>query len=166
VLEQVWARPTLEVNGIIGGYTKPGFKTVIPSQASAKVSFRLVGQQDPAKVSAAFRAFVTARIPADCKVEFRSLAGSPARSLPLEGPYLKRTAKALAEEWGEEPALMGAGGSIPVAGDFKDLLGLDSVMVGFALDDDRIHSPNEKYDLESYHRGIRSWVRILAALAA
>jgi acetylornithine deacetylase/succinyl-diaminopimelate desuccinylase-like protein len=165
VLEQTWSRPTMEVNGIEGGYTKPGFKTVIPSQASAKVSFRLVGQQDPVKIAAAFRKFVSDRVPADCKVTFHSHGGSPARTLPLDGPFLKRAARALADEWGEEPAFMGSGGSVPVAGDFKDLLGLDSVMVGFALDDDRIHSPNEKYDLESYHRGIRSWVRILAAIA-
>jgi acetylornithine deacetylase/succinyl-diaminopimelate desuccinylase-like protein len=165
VLEQIWSRPTLEINGMVGGYTAPGFKTVIPSQASAKVSFRLVGKQDPAKISAAFRKFVSDRVPGDCKVEFRTHGGSPARTLPLDGPFVKSAASALADEWGEEPALMGAGGSIPVAGDFKDVLGLDSVMVGFALDDDRIHSPNEKYDLASYHRGIRSWVRILAALA-
>jgi acetylornithine deacetylase/succinyl-diaminopimelate desuccinylase-like protein len=165
VLEQIWSRPTLEVNGIIGGYTKPGFKTVIPSEASAKVSFRLVGTQDPDKIAAAFRKFVTDRVPADCKVTFHSHAGSPARRLPLDGPWLKRASQALADEWGEAPALMGGGGSIPVVGDFQEILGLDSVMVGFGLDDDNIHSPNEKYDLESYRRGIRSWVRIIAALA-
>ncbi len=165
VLEQIWARPTLEVNGIVGGYTKPGFKTVIPSQASAKVSFRLVGDQDPAKIAEAFRHYVAARIPADCKVEFISHGGSPGRRLPLDGPWLPKAAKALTDEWGQEPALMGGGGSIPVVGDFQEVLGVHSVMVGFALDDDRIHSPNEKYDLASYHRGIRSWARILAALA-
>jgi acetylornithine deacetylase/succinyl-diaminopimelate desuccinylase-like protein len=165
VLEQIWSRPTLEVNGIVGGYTSPGFKTVIPSQASAKVSFRLVGDQDPAKVAASFRDFVRARLPADCKVEFISHAGSPARRLPLDGPWLPRAVRALADEWGQEPALMGAGGSIPVVGDFQEVLGLSSVMVGFALDDDRIHSPNEKYDLASYHGGIRSWARILSAFA-
>jgi acetylornithine deacetylase/succinyl-diaminopimelate desuccinylase-like protein len=166
VLEQVWARPTLEVNGIVGGYTKPGFKTVIPSEASAKISFRLVGDQDPAKIAAAFRKFVSDRVPADCKVSFHSHAGSPARRLPLDGPWLKRASAALAEEWNEPTALVGGGGSIPVVGDFRDILGIDSVMVGFALDDDRVHSPNEKYDLQSFHRGIRSWVRILAALSA
>jgi len=165
VLERIWARPTAEVNGIWGGYTKPGFKTVIPSQASAKVSFRLVGDQDPAKIAASFRAFVKARIPADCKVEFIAYAGNRAQRLPLDGPWLPRARAALAAEWGQEPALMGAGGSIPVVGDFKEVLGLNSVMVGFGLDDDRIHSPNEKYDLTSFHGGIRSWARILAALA-
>jgi acetylornithine deacetylase/succinyl-diaminopimelate desuccinylase-like protein len=166
VLEQIWSRPTLEVNGIIGGYTNPGFKTVIPSQASAKISFRLVGDQDPVKVATAFRKFVADRIQADCKVAFKSFGGSPARRLPLDGAWLKRAAGALADEWGETPALIGGGGSIPVVGDFQETLGLESVMVGFGLDDDNVHSPNEKYDLQSYHRGIRSWVRILAALAA
>ena len=165
VLEQIWARPTCEVNGIIGGYTKPGFKTVIPSQASAKVSFRLVGDQDPAKIAASFRAFIRALVPADCKVEFIAYAGNPGIRLPVDGPWIKRARQALAAEWGEEPALVGAGGSIPVAGDFKSVLGLDSVMIGFGLDDDRIHSPNEKYDLTSFHGGIRSWARVLAAFA-
>ncbi|HVY20433.1 MAG TPA: M20/M25/M40 family metallo-hydrolase [Bauldia sp.] len=166
VLEQIWARPTLEVNGIVGGYTKPGFKTVIPSEASAKISFRLVGDQDPEKIATSFRQFVSDRVPADCKVAFHSHAGSPARRLPLDGRWLKRAATALADEWGQPTALIGGGGSIPVIGDFRDILGIDSVMVGFGLDDDQIHSPNEKYDLRSYHQGIRSWVRILAALAS
>ena len=165
VLEQTWSRPTAEVNGIVGGYIQPGFKTVIPSKASAKVSFRLVGEQNPKAVSAAFRKFVTDRLPPDCKVEFISHGGSPAQRLPIDGKWIPRTASALAAEWGQEPVLMGSGGSIPVAGDFKSVLGLDSVMVGFALDDDRIHSPNEKYELASYHKGMRSWARILAALA-
>ena len=164
VLEQTWSRPTAEVNGIVGGYTQPGFKTVIPSKASAKVSFRLVGDQNPKAIATAFRKFVADRLPADCKVEFISHGGSPALRLPVDGKWLPRTARALAAEWGKEPVLMGSGGSIPVAGEFKSVLGLDSVMVGFALDDDRIHSPNEKYDLASYHKGIRSWARILAAL--
>ena len=165
VLEQMWSRPTAEVNGVIGGYTKPGFKTVIPAEASAKVSFRLVGDQDPDAIAKSFQEFVRARLPADCKVAFVSHAGSRAQRLPLDGPWLPRVRRALADEWGQEPALMGAGGSIPVVGDFSEVLGLNSVMVGFGLDDDRIHSPNEKYDLTSFHGGIRSWARILAALA-
>ena len=165
VLEQIWSRPTAEVNGIFGGYTGTGFKTVIPAEASAKVSFRLVGDQDPAKIREAFRAFVRQKIPADCSVAFTGHGGGGAIRLPVDGPWLRKARQALADEWGIEPALMGAGGSIPVAAHFKQILGLDSLMIGFALDDDRIHSPNEKYDLESYRRGIRSWVRILAGLA-
>jgi acetylornithine deacetylase/succinyl-diaminopimelate desuccinylase-like protein len=165
VLEQLWARPTAEVNGIVGGYTGAGFKTVIASKASAKVSFRLVGDQDPAKISAAFQAFVRSRIPADCRVEFISHAGKPAVRLPLDGPYLSRARKALFDEWGRDAALVGGGGSIPVVGEFRRILGLESLMIGFGLDDDGIHSPNEKYDLTSFHRGIRSWARVLGALA-
>jgi acetylornithine deacetylase/succinyl-diaminopimelate desuccinylase-like protein len=165
VLEQIWARPTAEINGISGGYTQAGFKTVIPSTAFAKVSFRLVGQQDPAKVRAAFEAFVRGRLPADCTADFAGHGASRAQSLAVDGKWVTRTAAALADEWGSEPLFMGSGGSIPVAGDFQQVLGLDPVMVGFALDDDRIHSPNEKYELTSYHRGIRSWARILAAMA-
>ncbi|MBB4039685.1 acetylornithine deacetylase/succinyl-diaminopimelate desuccinylase-like protein [Microvirga flocculans] len=165
VLEQIWARPTCEVNGIVGGYTGEGFKTVIPSKASAKVSFRLVAGQDPAKIREAFRAHIRERIPADCSVTFKEHGGSPALSLPLDGPFLKPTLDALTEEWGCEAALAGTGGSIPIVGDFKRLLGMDSLMVGFARFDNRVHSPNEKYDLSSFHHGIRSWARILAALA-
>ena len=165
VLEQVWARPTCEVNGIVGGYTGEGFKTVIPSKASAKVSFRLVTGQDPAKIREAFRTHVQARIPADCTVTFKEHGGSPALSLPLDGPWLKPTLQALTDEWGREAALAGTGGSIPIVGDFKRLLNMDALMVGFARFDNRVHSPNEKYDLSSFHHGIRSWARILAAFA-
>jgi acetylornithine deacetylase/succinyl-diaminopimelate desuccinylase-like protein len=166
VLEQIWARPAAEVNGIFGGYTQAGFKTVIPATATAKVSFRLVGDQDPDAVSRAFHAFVESRLPSDCRATFASHGGSPAQSLPVGGPWLPRVERALADEWGKPPILMGSGGSIPVVGDFKRVLGLDALMVGFGLDDDRIHSPNEKYDLTSFRGGIRSWARIIAALAA
>lgn len=165
-LEHIWSRPTCEVNGIIGGYTGAGFKTVIPSKASAKVSFRLVGDQDPVKIAEAFHAFVKARLPGDCSAEFISYAGNPGLRLPTDGPYLPCARQALADEWGIDPALVGSGGSIPVVGDFKKILGMNSLMIGFGLDDDRIHSPNEKYDLQSFHKGIRSWARVLAALAS
>ena len=165
VLEKVWSRPTAEVNGMIGGYTGDGFKTVIPSRASAKVSFRLVGEQDPARIRESFRAFVRERVPADCRVEFTPHGGSPGLRLPYDGAYLARARSALRDEWGVEPALVGTGGSIPVVGQLKQVLGMDSLMIGFAHEDDRIHSPNEKYDVASFRGGIRSWARILAALA-
>ncbi len=165
LLEQTRSRPSCEINGIWGGYTGEGFKTVIPAKASAKVSFRLVSNMDPDKIRAAFRAHVEARLPPDATVTFRPHGGSPAVTVPADGPFLKRAAKALEEEWGNEAALIGSGGSIPVTGDFKRILGLDSLLIGFARDNDRIHSPNEKYDLRSYHKGIRSWVRIIARLA-
>lgn len=165
-LEKNWARPTCDINGIIGGYTGDGTKTVIPSQASAKVSFRLVGRQDPAKIGAAFREFVRARLPEGCTAEFIDHAGSPALEIPTDNPHLNRAAQALEAEFGRPAALIGCGGSIPIVGNFKTDLGMDSILVGFGLDDDRIHSPNEKYNVSSYHHGIRSWARILDALAA
>jgi len=165
LIEQISTRPTCDVNGITGGYTGEGAKTVIASQASAKVSFRLVGSQNPEKVRDSFRAFVRERIPADCKVEFQNHACSGALQLPFDLPALVKARTALAEEWGKKAVTVGAGGSIPIVGDFKSVLGMDTLMVGFALDDDRVHSPNEKFDLKSFHKGTRSWARILAALA-
>src|SRR5712671_1156835 len=165
LIEQIATRPTAEINGVIGGYTGEGAKTVIPAEATAKVSFRLVGAQDPQKIRAAFHSFVRARLPADARVEFTSFAGAPAIELPFDNPALAKTRTALAAEWGKKALAIGEGGSIPIVGDFKRVLGMDTIMVGFALDDDRVHSPNEKYDLTSFHKGTRSWARILAALA-
>ena len=165
LIEQIATRPTAEINGLIGGYTGEGAKTVIPGRTTAKVSFRLVGAQDPEKIRAAFRAFVRARLPADAKVEFSNFGGAPAIELPFNNPALAKTRSALSAEWGKKAVTVGEGGSIPIVGDFKRVLGMDTIMVGFALDDDRVHSPNEKYDLTSFHKGTRSWARILAALA-
>ena len=165
LIEQISTRPTAEVNGIISGYTGEGAKTVIPGKAMAKVSFRLVGAQDPDKIRLAFREFVSARVPADCAVEFGNFTSAPAFNVAFDNPALTKARAALAQEWGKKAVTVGAGGSIPIVGDFKTVLGMDTLMVGFALDDDRVHSPNEKYDLKSFHKGIRSWVRILAALA-
>jgi len=166
LIEQVSTRPTCDVNGIIGGYTGEGAKTVIPAEASAKISFRLVGAQDPERVRQAFRAFVRERLPADCSVEFVTHIGSPAIELSYDNPALGKARNALSAEWGEKAITIGAGGSVPIVGEFKRLLGMDSLLVGFALDDDRVHSPNEKYDLTSFHKGTRSWARILAELAS
>jgi acetylornithine deacetylase/succinyl-diaminopimelate desuccinylase-like protein len=166
VLEQIWTRPTCDVNGITGGYTGQGSKTVLPAQASAKFSFRLVGKQDPERIRENFRAFVRARLPVDCRAQFLSHGGSGALALPFGSEALRRARRALQAEWGKEPVLIGSGGSIPIVGIFKRDLKMDALMIGFGLDDDRIHSPNEKYELTSFHKGARSWARILAALAA
>ncbi len=165
LIEQIQSRPTCDVNGIAGGYTAEGSKTVIAGEASAKISFRLVGDQDPEAIAAAFDAFVRARIPADCSVEITRYGTSRAIQLPYGMPALAKAKTALAAEWGREPVFIGAGGSIPIVADFKTTLGLDTLLVGFGLDDDRVHSPNEKYDLTSFHKGTRSWARILGALA-
>jgi acetylornithine deacetylase/succinyl-diaminopimelate desuccinylase-like protein len=163
-IELVQSRPSCDANGIIGGYTGEGTKTVIASTASAKVSFRLVDDQDPKRLAEAFEAFVRARVPSDCKVEVITYKGSRAISLPFDMPQLEVAKAALQDEWGVPAVTVGAGGSIPIVGDFKRILGRDTLLIGFGLDDDRIHSPNEKYDLTSFHKGTRSWARILAAL--
>jgi acetylornithine deacetylase/succinyl-diaminopimelate desuccinylase-like protein len=166
VLELVWARPTAEVNGIWGGYTGVGTKTVLPSKAHAKLTFRLVGKQDPKKILKAFQAFVKKMIPGDCKLEFSGRGGgSPATVISEDNPWIARSSKALKDEFKRDTVLMGSGGSIPICRSFKDILGMDSVLVGFGLNDDALHSPNEKYNLESYRRGIRSWVRIIGEVA-
>jgi acetylornithine deacetylase/succinyl-diaminopimelate desuccinylase-like protein len=164
VLELVWARPTAEFNGITGGYTGKGFKTVIAAQASAKVSFRLVHKQNPDKIRAAFRKFVEERLPADCSVEFHKHGGSPAIQLSYDSPFLTKAKQALSDEWPKPAVMIAMGGSIPIVGDFQTYLGMESLLVGFGLSDDRIHSPNEKYELSSFHKGQRSWARILDAL--
>jgi len=165
-LEQLWSRPTCEINGIVGGYTGDGFKTVLPSRASAKVSFRLVGDQDPHVIRKNFRDYVEAQLPADCSVEYIEHGASPGTVLPLEDPAFEKSRAALSEEWENEAVYAGCGGSIPIVGYFQDYLGMDSLLVGFGLDDDQIHSPNEKYSLKSFQKGIRSWARVLDSLAS
>ena len=165
-LEMIWSRPTAEVNGLWGGYNGAGFKTVLPAEAHAKVSFRLVSQQDPVKVLTAFRAWAESQLPQDCRIEWHdAVEGAPASVMAISDPAFEAARKALSEEWNRPAAFVGAGGSIPVAGYFKSILGMDAMLIGFGRDDDQIHSPNEKYDLESFHKGIRSWARILARIA-
>ena len=166
LLEQTWARPTAEVNGLWGGYTGVGSKTVLPAKANAKFTFRLVGKQNPQKILKAFQVFAKKHMPKDAKITFSGKGGgAPASEVAENNIFIRKTAAALKEEWGRDAVLMGSGGSIPIVRHFKDILGMDSVLVGFALNDDAIHSPNEKYNLSSFERGIRSWVRIMGALA-
>jgi acetylornithine deacetylase/succinyl-diaminopimelate desuccinylase-like protein len=139
---------------------------VLPAEANAKVSFRLVSNQDPVKILSAFRAWAEAQLPKDCRIEWHDgIEGSPASVMSIDDPAFEAARQALTAEWGQHAAFIGAGGSIPIAGYFKTYLGMDAMLIGFARDDDQIHSPNEKYDLESFHKGIRSWARILDQLS-
>ncbi|MEL7463287.1 MAG: M20/M25/M40 family metallo-hydrolase [Pseudomonadota bacterium] len=164
-LEQIWSRPTCEFTGITGGYTGEGFKTVLPAEARAKISCRLVGDQDPDAIRASLRAHVESFLPADCTAEWISHGGSKAISMPTDGPRFLRARQALSDEWPKDAVFAGCGGGIPVVGHFQSILGMQSMLIGFGLNDDRIHSPNEKYSRASFHKGARSWARVLATLA-
>jgi acetylornithine deacetylase/succinyl-diaminopimelate desuccinylase-like protein len=165
VLEQIWSRPTAEINGIWGGYTGEGFKTVLPSEAHAKVSFRLVGKQNPEKIQSAFTKHIQSYLPKDCTLEYKLHGSSMASNMAIDNPSFEIARSALSSEWKNPGVYVGCGGSIPIAGHFQSIVGLETMLIGFAQDDDSIHSPNEKYDIRSFHKGIRSWVRILHALA-
>jgi acetylornithine deacetylase/succinyl-diaminopimelate desuccinylase-like protein len=164
-LERLWARPTADINGIWGGYTGTGSKTVIASEASAKVSFRLVPNQDPDEVMEQFKRFVTDRLPPGATATFADFARAPGIEVNVDSPYVRSALDALAEEYGKPALLMGSGGSIPVVTSLRAVLGLDSLLMGFGLDDDQVHSPNEKFEEVCFHHGIRSHVRLLAKFA-
>lgn len=164
-LERLWARPTADINGIWGGYTGAGSKTVIASEAHAKVSFRLVPGQDHAKVFDSFRAFVQARLPADATAAFQVFSSWPGIEVAADSRFIRAAQAALRDEYGRPAAMIGGGGSIPVVSSLKEILGLDTVLMGFGLEDDQVHSPNEKFELRCFHGGTRSHARLLAKLA-
>jgi len=154
VLERVWARPTMEVHGIAGGFTGAGSKTVIPSKAVAKVSFRLVPRQDPEKILKSFRAFLQFNTPPGIRTELRVLSAAPALMVDPEHPAIRIAAQAFSDMLGKPTVLTRNGGSIPVVGDFAKHLGIPTILMGFGLPDDGLHSPNEKYRLGNYYTGI------------
>jgi acetylornithine deacetylase/succinyl-diaminopimelate desuccinylase-like protein len=164
-LERLWARPTADINGIWGGYTGVGGKTVIASEAAAKISFRLVPEQNPDAVFEQFKRFVAERLPPGAKVEFECGTRSPGIEVNVESPWVRAAQAILAEEYGRPAVLMGSGGSIPVVTSLRSVLGIDSLLMGFGLDDDQVHSPNEKFEQRCFHHGIRSHIRLLAKFA-
>lgn len=166
VIEQKWSRPTAEFNGITGGYQGAGTKTVIPSVASAKLTFRLVPGQDPDAILEGFKSFVRQRLPADCTVQFLGSRGSPAVGFDISAPFMRAASEALKEEWGRDTLFIGMGGSIPIVQSFREVLGMNALLVGFGCDDDRLHAPNEKYNVSSFRKGARSWARILDRLGS
>ncbi len=154
VLEKVWARPTLELHGIAGGFTGAGAKTVIPAKAVAKVSMRLVPNQDPAKIVAAYKRFVRENTPTGIETEVRILSSGPAIMVNPDHPAIAVAAKAFKDILGRETVFIRSGGSIPIVGDFATHLGIPTILMGFGLPDDGLHSPNEKYKVSNYYAGI------------
>ena len=163
-LERLWARPTCDLHGIWGGYTGPGSKTVIASRASAKLSFRTVPNQDPAKILQGLRTFLDERTPPDCRWSIEEMSASAGIRVPSGGPFMQAARAGLADIYGKPAAMVGCGGSIPVVGHMQEKLGLASILVGFGLSDDRIHSPNEKFELKCLKNGILSHAAILARM--
>ena len=161
VLERIWARPTLEVHGIAGGFTGAGAKTVIPAKATAKVSIRLVPKQDPDKVVAAFKAFVQKNTPKGIRTEVRVLSAGPAVMVNTDHPAIQVAAKAFSDILGKPTVFIRSGGSIPIVGDFAKHLRIPTVLMGFGLPDDGLHSPNEKYRVENYYQGIMTIAHFL-----
>ncbi len=163
-LERIWGRPTLDLNGIWGGYTGEGAKTVIASKASAKISCRLVAGQDPHAIIAAIQAYVGELAPPDAKLTWTVLGAEPAMAVPVSGAYTQAAARALERVFGKQALMIGGGGSIPAVGMIKRRLGLDSVLMGFGLKDDKVHSPNEKFERRCLDNGIRSHTALLAEI--
>jgi acetylornithine deacetylase/succinyl-diaminopimelate desuccinylase-like protein len=161
VLERTWARPTLDVHGIPGGFTGAGAKTVIPAKALAKVSMRLVPGMKPAKIFALYKAYAEKIAPAGVEVEVRLISAGEPCLIPVDNRYIQAATRALKEVWGKETVFIRSGGSVPIVGDFARHLGIPSVMMGFGLPDDNIHAPNEKFHLKNFELGIESIVRFL-----
>lgn len=164
-LERQWARPTCDINGLTSGYQGHGAKTIIPSTASAKVSMRLVPGQDPLKIVTSFERTLRERCPKTVKIEFARHGMAPAVLVPRESPAMRLAAEALEQGFGAAPTLIRGGGSIPVVGLIKSTLGIDTLLIGFGLPDDRVHSPNEKFDLDSLHNGTRTAAVLYQKLA-
>jgi acetylornithine deacetylase/succinyl-diaminopimelate desuccinylase-like protein len=153
VLERLWARPTLDANGFVGGYTGVGSKTIIPAEASVKISMRLVPDQDPVKVVEDFRQYVAQHTPPGIRAEVKLNAGARPVMIPPQSPAMEAGKAALAEAFGADPAMVRCGASVPITELFQRLLGLDAVLMGFGLPGDNLHSPNEHYNLEQFYRG-------------
>lgn len=161
VLARIWARPTFEVHGIAGGFTGAGAKTVIPATATAKVSLRLVPKQDPDRVLESVRNWVRSNTPKGIETTVRVLSANPAVSVNPNHPAIQIAANAFSRELGKPTVFIRSGGSIPIVGEFAKHLGIPSILMGFGLPDDGLHSPNEKYRIENYYKGIATIARFL-----
>jgi acetylornithine deacetylase/succinyl-diaminopimelate desuccinylase-like protein len=166
VLERIWARPTLDVNGIWGGYQGEGAKTVLPAKAGAKISMRLVPDQTPEEAERKFTAFVKRIAPPSVKVTVRALHGGSPFLCPTDAPEFQATERALQRAFGRKPVLIREGGSIPFTATIQEALGVPVILMGFGLPDENSHAPDEHLDLENYQRGILSAVYLYEELAA
>jgi succinyl-diaminopimelate desuccinylase len=164
-LERRWARPTCDVNGLTSGYQGEGAKTVLPARASAKFSFRLVPNQDPHKIAASLRKFLEERLPPGIEMELEDHHGAPGVVVPLDSPYIRAAAAAIESGFGRAPVYIREGGSIPIVTTFSRELAADALLLGWGQNDDNTHSPNEKFCLDDYHRGILSSAQLWAELA-
>ena len=165
LLERLWARPTLDVNGISGGFQGEGAKTVIASKASAKISCRLVAKQDPQDIHDKLIAYLRESVPEGLELSFQSFGKAKAALAPIDSAAVQTAAQALSEVYGRDTVFARTGGTIPVVSTFQELLGADVVLVGLGLESDKVHSPNEKFDLENYYKGIEVSARLLEAFA-
>lgn len=164
-LEQRWARPTCDINGLTSGYQGEGAKTVLPAKATAKFSFRLVPNQDPKKIAASLKQFLEGRCPSGIRLELICFHGAPGVVVPLESPYVSAAARAIEAGFGRVPVFIREGGSIPVVGAFHEKLGVDTLLLGWGQNDDNTHSPNEKFSLADYHKGIKASAYLWQELA-
>jgi acetylornithine deacetylase/succinyl-diaminopimelate desuccinylase-like protein len=165
-LERMWARPTLDVHGIAGGFTGEGAKTVIPGEATAKISMRIVPYQHMETVFAAFRRYVLELAPPGIALDVRLLHGANAVVVPDESPYVDAAGAALQETFGRPAVRARSGGSIPVVGLIKEVLGIDTVLMGWGLPDDNLHAPNEKFCLQNFYDGIDATIRFWCAVGS
>jgi acetylornithine deacetylase/succinyl-diaminopimelate desuccinylase-like protein len=164
IAERTTARPTLDVNGIWGGYIQPGAKTVLPSTASAKISMRLVPDQEPAEIAKLIQDYFAQIAPPTVQVQVRDLGGGDGAIVRRDSPAMQAALRAYAEGFGQEPVFVRIGGSIPVVATFQKVLGVETILMGFGLPDDRLHSPNEKFHLPNFYRGIETVLRFLEHL--
>jgi acetylornithine deacetylase/succinyl-diaminopimelate desuccinylase-like protein len=164
-LERTWARPTLDVHGIVGGFTGVGAKTVIPAKATAKISMRLVPRMEPARTFAQYKKYVESICPKGVTVDVRLIHSGEPSLIPTDNAWIRASVQAMRTVWNKDTVFIRSGGSIPIVGEFEKYLKIPSVMMGFGLPDDGLHAPNEKFHIPNFHRGIESVIRFFEEAA-
>jgi acetylornithine deacetylase/succinyl-diaminopimelate desuccinylase-like protein len=164
--ERRWARPTSDINGIFGGYSGEGPKTIVPSKATAKITCRLVPDQNPEQLTEALKNFLAANLQPGLKFEFTTQHGAPASVADLNSPYMAAAKTAIEKSFGSVPVMVREGGSIPVVGSFKEILGADTLLLGWGQNSDNLHSPDEHFSIEDFHRGTAASAYLWQELAS